>query len=85
MKNAFPQVVQRIKNNIAKENGGVAYISGTWNENEMIFKMKYQWDAAWGTRTVKGEPNISYQGKNFLVIDWAFLETIVETLENFIP
>lgn len=51
----------------------------------MIFKMKYQWDAAWGTRTVKGEPNISYQGKNFLVIDWAFLETVVETLENFIP
>ena len=85
MKNAFPQVVQRIKNNIAKENGGVAYISGTWNENEMIFKMKYQWDVAWGTRTVKGEPNISYQGKNFLVIDWAFLETVVETLENFIP
>lgn len=34
---------------------------------------------------LSGEPNISYQGKNFLVIDWAFLETVVETLENFIP
>ena len=34
-------------------------------------------------RTVKGEPDISYQGVNFLAIDWCFLETIKEALEKF--
>ena len=78
----YPYIVQNMKMSLAQHKGEIVCISSTWNENEIIFKMIYKWDVAWGQRTVKGKPDISYQGVNFLAIDWAFLKRIKEFLEK---
>ena len=78
----YPYIVQNMKMSLAQHKGEIVCISSTWNENEIIFKMIYKWNVAWGQRTVKGKPDISYQGVNFLAIDWAFLERIKEFLEK---
>ena len=79
---SYPYIVQNMKMSLAQHKGEIVCISSTWNENEIIFKMIYKWDVAWGLRTVKGKPDISYRGVNFLAIDWAFLERIKEFLEK---
>ena len=51
---------------------GLTYKNGSWNENEIYFLLESQWGIVWGKRTVKGKPDISYQGVNGLGIDWGF-------------
>lgn len=53
---------------------GLTYKNGYWNENEIYFLLGCQWGTVWGKRTVKGKPDISYQGVNGLGIDWGFWE-----------
>ena len=53
---------------------GLTYKNGSWNENEIYFLLESQWGIVWGKRTVKGKPDISYQGVNGLGIDWGFWE-----------
>ena len=59
---------------IAEQSNILTYIGGTWNEDEIILRISSQMGEVWDQKTVNNKLNISYQGVNFAVIDWWFLD-----------
>lgn len=59
---------------IAEQSNILTYIGGTWNEDEIILRISSQMGEVWDQKTVNNKLNISYQGANFAVIDWWFLD-----------
>ncbi|MBR2426117.1 MAG: hypothetical protein IKB16_05180 [Lentisphaeria bacterium] len=59
---------------IAEQSNILTYIGGTWNEDEIILRISSKMGEVWDQKTVNNKLNISYQGANFAVIDWWFLD-----------
>lgn len=74
MQQMFIIYEKHYKDKIAEQSNILTYIGGTWNEDEIILRIRSQMGEVWDKKTVNNKLNISYQGINGAVIDWWFLD-----------